>query len=310
MERKGSRYVTIDVEGDLKRSLIPRRKDVWYGWNRSELWTVNRAMYGYRAVQGLDVTFEVYGHLVGRDGSIIGLVSEAAHGRMIEPSDRTLVYQTISRIQRRGIIYKGCLTNRFIIADGKVRLVELNCITVIQDRDLLEQEAELWHWQELERLFLEFDRLGPFGLYRIPLYRFWCSSLENVKIMRPLPSPERPFGGLLLYFDFFEMYPVPMWPGYLPVQKADEEVPILPTSARKRKDRRPLSRLLANLDEADLLGDPSGLGLDGRYASLSIRSRRRHLGPFHPYHPQRSSVQEKKTLTNSADTATSIQSVE
>jgi len=47
-------------------------------------------MYGYRAVQGLDVTFEVLGHLISKDGTVIGLVSKAAWGRMIKPSDAAL----------------------------------------------------------------------------------------------------------------------------------------------------------------------------------------------------------------------------
>lgn len=315
MARQRSRYV-ISMLTKCKTatlSLTPSMTDVWYGWNKLERWTVNRAMYGYRAVQGLDVTFEVYGHLVGRDGSIMGLVSEAAWGRMIEPLDRVLVYQTIARIQRRGIIYRGCLTNRFIIADGKVRLIELNCITVIQDRDLLEKEAELWHWQELEKLFLEFDRIGPYGLYRIPMRRFWWWSFEDLKYIRPLPSPERPFGGLLLYPDFFEMYPIPLWPGYLPIEKDDLDEPVL-LSSRERKGRIPLSRLLANFGESDLVEGASDeldrIGSFGRFGKLATRSRRRDLGTFHPYDLQKRNSSGIKSLTNSADTEPSIRSLE
>ncbi|KAF8900426.1 hypothetical protein CPB84DRAFT_1847226 [Gymnopilus junonius] len=286
--------------------------DVWYGWNKVERWTVNRAMYGYRAVQGLDVTFEVYGHLVGRDGSIMGLVSEAARGRIAEPSDRILIYQAIARMQRRGIIYKGCLTNRFIIFGGKVRLTELNCITVIQDRDLLEKEAELWHWKELEQLFLEFDRIGPYGLYRIPLWRFWWWSSEDLKYIRPLPSPERPLGGLLLYPDFFEMYPIPHWPGYIPVEKDDEDEPVL-SSLRKRKGRLPVAMLLANFVEGSSQGGNDGLdNLDsvGRFGNVTLRSRRRQVVPFHPYNLPKSNYSGRKSLTNSADTDTSTRSLE
>lgn len=179
--------------------------DIMYAWNDIEIWALNKAMIGARALDGLDLTYEVYGHLVGDDGSIIGLVTEAATGRMIGLSDMALVYNTISKIQNRGFLYRGCGTNRFMIQDGKVRLIELNCITPYSDRTELEKDAERWHWQELQELFEKFRTNGQYGEHAIPPSRF-TSSWRKIELICPIRSPELPLGGILLRRTFFRAY--------------------------------------------------------------------------------------------------------
>lgn len=145
-------------------------------------------MHGYNYAQGLDLTFKVYGHLVDRNDHkrILGLVSEAAFGRSIQCSDKNLIFSAISRLQARGCIYKGCLTNRFMIADDKVRFLELNLITRpyrnLDDPrswEKLEVDAQQFHWNELDRLFEELVEFGQYGNNRLPLLHFTANS-DNI----------------------------------------------------------------------------------------------------------------------------------
>ncbi|KAF8174868.1 hypothetical protein BJ912DRAFT_1046402 [Pholiota molesta] len=186
-----------------------KKVDIMYEWNDIEIWALDQAMTGARALDGhgLDLTYEVYGHLVGDDGSVIGLVTEAATGRMIGLSDMALVYNAISKIQNRGFLYRGCGTNRFMIQDGKIRLIELNCITPysLSNRAQLEKDAERWHWQELQELFEKFRTNGQYGEHAIPPSRF-TSSWKKIELIYPIYSPELPLGGILLRRTFFRAY--------------------------------------------------------------------------------------------------------
>ena len=152
-------------------------------------------MCGARITGGLDLTFEVYGHLIDRHERIIGLVCEAAWGRLVSSSDRSLVYSAMVKLQNRGLIYKGCLTNRFVIADNKVRLVELNQIAWQyhnEDPQKFEKYAQTYHWNQLEQLFEELDQIGPHGNSRLPLIKFTAIAATAKNIVF-LPSTSSPY---------------------------------------------------------------------------------------------------------------------
>ncbi|KAF8970679.1 hypothetical protein BDZ97DRAFT_2055200 [Flammula alnicola] len=279
-----------------------KKVDVIYAWNNQELWCLNQGMYGYRAVQGLDVTFEVYGHLIGKNNAVIGLVSEAAWGRMIKPTDAALIHHTISRIQSWGCIYKGCLTNRFMIADGKVRLLELNCITLYQDRVQLELDAEIWHWKELHQLFKEINDLGPYGNHRIPLLRF-TSTYRDLDFIPPSPRPDLPLGGMFLYPGFFRIFDVEMWAGYEPVE---EDKPNNAVSRRRRAPPRSI-KLIAN-GPSPLVNAQEEMGTMLSISRPVHRQRNRPLAiSHHPYYRQPRASGRVKALTfNSDDTVSTV----
>lgn len=202
----------------IQRILLNFLSDIMVGWNESHMDDVNRAMYGYRLLEGMDLTFEFYGHLVGVDGEIRGIVSEAAWGRMITAEDFSRVYRAVTKLQRRGLLYKACLTNRFMVANNKVRLLDLAMVDPHHALDpaMLEKEAELWHWSELTRLFHEIGTIGPYGKFRAPLHRF-RSTYEDLQCL-PLPrSPERPLGGIMLYPNFFANHYIEPWPEYVDI---------------------------------------------------------------------------------------------
>ena len=148
-------------------------------------------MCGARITEGLDLTFEVYGHLIDGDERIIGLVSEAAWGRLVRPSDNFLVCSAIAKLQSRGLIYKGCLTNRFVVADNKVRLVELNQIVWQyrnEDPKQFRKYAQKYHWDQLKQLFEELNQIGPHGNNRLPLIKFMATA-KNIEFLFPISSP-------------------------------------------------------------------------------------------------------------------------
>ncbi|KDR73059.1 hypothetical protein GALMADRAFT_125971 [Galerina marginata CBS 339.88] len=196
--------------------------DIMYAWNSEVFWFLNRAMYGYQAVQGLDVTFEVYGHLIDGDGSIIGLVSEAAWGRKVGIGDRALIYQTVSKIQQKMCLYRGCYSNQFLIANGKVRLLELNSIWPFQDVNRLEEDAEYWHWKELATLFAEFQAMGPYWYSHYP-HRCFGTTYTDLKNICLPPSPERPLGGFFFGCEFFDIHK--HWSGERRIREGEPEVP-------------------------------------------------------------------------------------
>jgi hypothetical protein len=82
---------------------------------------LEHAMKGIRAIGEMELAYDVYGHMSRQDGTVVGLVTEAAWGQPIKSSDRALIYQTTAQLQSRGCIYFGCLANHFL---GKVRLIE------------------------------------------------------------------------------------------------------------------------------------------------------------------------------------------
>lgn len=175
-------------------------------------------MYAYRALVGMDLSFELYGHLLRKDGTVIGLVTEAGKGRLINLSDRSLIYRTIANLQARGCLYRGCGTNQFMISpDGKVRLLEPFSLIPYSAKKLhkLEKDAEIWHWKELADLFNELKTYGPFGNYRFPPDRFTATP-KQLQLIIPPVGPERPLGGIFLFTssDFFHTYRIPYWEGF------------------------------------------------------------------------------------------------
>jgi hypothetical protein len=269
-----------------------------------EFWCLNRGMYGYRAVQDLDVTFEVLGHLISEDGTVIGLVSEAAWGRMVKPSDATLIYKTIAEIQNRGIIYKGCLTNRFLIADGKVRLVELNCITPYEDKQKMLDDADVWHWYELGKLFSEFTTHGPHGFFRWPSLMLYAR-FQDIHFLPPPPRPDLPFGGIYVYYDFFVMCDIEAWPDFQRVEREREDRPTTEPSKRRRP-LRPTLRLVAGLEVAGISRRTRAQDEVGPLRAISALSQRVRghpsSWPFHPYRHARTLHSKPTVLSTTEDT--------
>lgn len=156
-----------------------------------EDWTIenlDRHMWAYLALQGLDLTYHVFGHLVEDDGTIVGIVQEARLGRLMQYRDRSIVYDAYSRMQQRGLIY--CGGTEFFnthIMDGKVRISALHTIWYFPDEQECKRQGEIRYWQSLDGWFR--DLKGRQNTSPSPcFYREW------VEIPRLIArfSPDRP----------------------------------------------------------------------------------------------------------------------
>ncbi|KAF9484162.1 hypothetical protein BDN70DRAFT_872860 [Pholiota conissans] len=267
--------------------------DILYAWTEVDFLHLDRAMYAYKALAGIDLAFEVYGHLINKDGIVIGLVSAAAKGRTVRPSDRSLIYHTVSTIQQHGFLYRGCITNQFLITpEGKVRLLELFSLVRYPRAKWkqLEKDADIWHWRELGDLFEELKTYdGIYGNCRFPPDRLTASS-KNLQLIAPPPGPERPLGGLYLYPlpNFFEIFFIPFWDGFKLAPWVDTG-----RDGDQHTRRRAIAYGTGSPEGTDASSEPD---IDDRPLTMSeISLYRTHRGiqrrtrlVFHPYRANRS----------------------
>jgi len=149
---------------------------------------LEREMQGYIALQDLDLTYEALGHVVEDDGTIVGLVFEPYAGRLLQYRDRALVYDALSRVQQRGLVYCGAQGyQNFTVMNGKIRLTNLASIWHFPDEKERNEAGDVRHWQTLERWFPVL-RLQQDTKPRSVIQR--CVQ-QNVLLL-PRISPERP----------------------------------------------------------------------------------------------------------------------
>jgi hypothetical protein len=236
---------------------------------------MNNAMLGYRTVQrgNLDLTFDVYGHAVAKDGTVVGLVSEAAWGRMVQPSDRALIYSTMAQLQAAGCIYKAVNLNRFLIADGKVRLLDLHLISWFNDRQELDKFAEIFHWDAAETLFHDLETYGPYGNreFLCPLPRFYYG-YEDISLIPPLPA-------LILWPAFFSTSWVEPWHGYEAVEPDPDDEPLSGAVLQQRRPAIGPVRRQAHRQQEQMPGEEYNARASRTAGPPSIPNRRTH----HPY---------------------------
>ncbi|KAG5640230.1 hypothetical protein DXG03_009740, partial [Asterophora parasitica] len=159
--------------------------DVIIGFDDYSLHSLDCVMWGYLALQGLDLTYRVFGHVVDDDGLIIGIAFEPQTGRLYEYRDRALVYDALSRLQRRGLIFCGTGSRYTIhILNGKVRLTNLESLWYFPDKKLREEFANQRHWEELEIVFSKFRNATSNEPYS-------GRGITEIFLL-PYSSPERP----------------------------------------------------------------------------------------------------------------------
>ncbi|KAH6912068.1 hypothetical protein BKA70DRAFT_1559555 [Coprinopsis sp. MPI-PUGE-AT-0042] len=196
--------------------------DILYGYHEEKMKWLSKATTAAYHLQDLDLTYEVYGHLVDCDGGIIGLVTEATWGRPIETGDRAIVYAGIAAAQRAGCIV-SCILNGMLIAGGKLRISDLIPVQYYPPNERgerFEQDAQKRHWRILDAFFLEIEEHGK------PL-------LTNFQLRDCLPLclqlPPSLLKGVRGRFAFVEMQGIPsdtLWSGesslgYIPHARTD-----------------------------------------------------------------------------------------
>lgn len=245
--------------------------------------------------QGLkDLTFELLGHLV-RDGLVVGNVFEAAHGRLVEFSDRAAVYEAIARIQRKNVIYRDIDSKEIYITETGVRFgAGISSVVLVQDKDELEKEAETWHWGRLKKLF-EFLKNASNDAST-------TRRMSSAELLIPrLPAPNAPvpvipnFSQLAFAFALFVREPIE-WLNWLVRLKSESESE---TSNHSRK------RLTAPLDLSPIRS--RRLPREDLIISSPYFSRvRLHSGRSrHPYSRASSSRTIRNDVTLSSDSSDS-----
>ncbi|KAG5641361.1 hypothetical protein DXG03_005389 [Asterophora parasitica] len=190
--------------------LVPRREinftriwdgwDIWNGyWKGMEVDVImayndhgmkilDLEMWGYLSLQGLDLTYRVYGHVVEDDGTVVGLIYEAQVGRVMQYRDRAILYDALSRVQRRGLILCGAYEPENIhVMDGKIRLTNLASMQYLADERSREEEADVRYWSRYEAWFPTVKKEGN-TTPRPAMYRQWRLNLRVL----PRFSPQRP----------------------------------------------------------------------------------------------------------------------
>ncbi|KAJ7161052.1 hypothetical protein C8R46DRAFT_1106363 [Mycena filopes] len=161
------------------------------GWNDRWRSIVDFSMRGHRLLLGLDVTFEVLGHIV-RNGIIVGLMTEhVADDRRVEYCDRAAVYAAVVQVQSKGLIISLNESN-IIIHKGKVRLMGMESVRKFSEVEDVDRAVANFHWRTLSAIF---EELRQHSNLVVPLLR--CFRSDPVPFI-PVPSPEKPLGK-----DFF-----------------------------------------------------------------------------------------------------------
>lgn len=196
--REGQCYSLCGSVWIFKLSYIPkglwngREVDVYEPVMPSWASLVDAQSMGHMIMQrqGLkDMTFEILGHLV-RDGVLVGNVFEPCHGRLIEFSDRGVVYAAIARLQQSNIIYRALHTKEIFITESGVRFGPgLSSVIFVSDKEELEWKAEYWHWGQLKQIFDE--------LKLAPNSTFTSRKTTSMEVLLPrLPAPSRPLSSI------------------------------------------------------------------------------------------------------------------
>ncbi|KAF9003673.1 hypothetical protein BDQ17DRAFT_1242041, partial [Cyathus striatus] len=134
--------------------------DVFRAWDSNAVKGLNRMMENYRTLEGMDLTFQVHGHLIDDTGAVVGLVTESAIGREIMASDRYMVYSVVAELQKRGYLFMAILPNAMIVTpEGKLRIIFMSNEVVQyyppEKREELDELAKKYHWEFLSKLFSE-----------------------------------------------------------------------------------------------------------------------------------------------------------
>lgn len=278
----------------LSQAALSKKADVFYACDDIHMWRLNRSMYSLRRIDGLDLTFELYGHLVNSDGVIVGIVTEAAWGRMVRPSDKEFIASELRRLESYGCVYRGVWCNHLIIADGKLRLLQWLLTKHYTDPEELKRDAAMYHTEYLDTLCQELEDFGPIGHYRF-LPDFLTTNNELIKFLRH-SIPRYPSTTMLFVYNQER-------PGFRAViHYGDDSHDInendLPMQIASRRARNPQRNPLRLIHSGSRRGDGSYQNDGDAPLSSSHRLRQRvFLSTWNPYHARSTSGRTSRALT-------------
>jgi len=182
--------------------------DVCIAWEDTRAWYVEEETNGRSLLVGLDLTFEVLGHII-RDGEVVGIMLEPCYGRPLRHDDRAVVYEAVAKMQSRRLFFPMIDNSNIMISEGKVRFMGVKGITRIatDSTGRSEEEVIAHHWQKLSNLFDTLDST-PYICQQNRLLG------QHAIIIPKLPSPDRPFLSafeLIIQFKFYTPTEVLRW---------------------------------------------------------------------------------------------------
>ncbi|PPQ80333.1 hypothetical protein CVT25_003616 [Psilocybe cyanescens] len=300
--------ITVWAEGfDRRRGIWNEKEvDIFYALQDHHRFFLNRAMYGLRHLEGseCDLTFKFYGHLLDRDGSIIGFITEAAWGRNIGLEDEELVAESLERLADAGCIYQSVATNQFLISGGKLRLLQLHSIVPYKDQEKLKRDAEFLHKWALDELLQEFRDYGPYGRYRFLPPRLKANPFD-VKYLRMLPIPERPLGRNFIYPDPRFLFKT----GVMDLTGLEDDERPFAANTKRRSRRKDLHLIYNRKDRRRM---PTDDAIQDR-GQLVVSSRTRNRNPNHLHdatsHPYLRRVKVLQELSSTEGTENLLEGI-
>jgi len=225
---------------------------------------------------------------------VVGNVFEASQGRLIEFSDRAVVYEAMTRMQRKNVIYRDIASGDIFITDKGVRFSKgISSVIYVEDKVKLEEEAAWWHWGKLEELFAK--------LKDAPFNNAWYTRrMSSTEVLIPrLPSPARPLSfspNLSKLVHAFSLY----------VTEPMNWLSWFTSSSESRTSGSSRKRLTAPLDLMRSSGKrlPSiDLIIDEPFAQSMSRVRLRLITSHHPYSRDSSRRTTRDDVTLTSDTS-------
>ena len=142
-----------------------------------------------------DLTFPMLGHIV-RDGAVVGVMTEASCGRLVEFTDRAAVYAAVVRMQQKGVIHRSLHAGNIFITDDGVRFIGISSVRFFEDVEELSKMAQKWHWDRLTEVF---NDLKNKTVNDHP----WLRKIPAPALLLPrLPSPSRSLPPIPAVADF------------------------------------------------------------------------------------------------------------
>ncbi|KAJ7630092.1 hypothetical protein DFH06DRAFT_706258 [Mycena polygramma] len=146
---------------------------------------MERETRALKALRGMDLTYELVAHIFMGD-ILYGVMNEPSRSaRPLRQTDRATVFAAFAKLERAFMLHTGIIDDQRILMDkGRVRLLDIHDIRFYapHQRKQLEQDAQRFHWESLNRLF---KYMGPTCGFPA---QFWK---PETTILARTPTPER-----------------------------------------------------------------------------------------------------------------------
>ncbi len=232
----------------------------------------------YEMLRGLDLTFELVGHVVNSDGDTIGLLSEPAFGWPFQASDIIALSDAMFRLADRGLWWPLYVDfNLMMSLDNKVRLLTYRTVRKFKDEEeRVLRTVELQ--RDLQAIYLAYkDTYRWESSYR---YRHACPELIDPTYFLEWPI-------VLNYHSLFKEKFI--------IGASDD--PLSVNRLHCRRYRRAPTLPLAATTKIEEIGEQSTDADNGEHDGLHQivhHPKKRRKSSHHPFH--RSSRRSRKLL--------------